>query len=145
MNKERLLLFTFMQNDSEGKSGMGLDPVTARERWRPGPASLSLAQPRPSGYVLPRRRACAPHRRPAGSEALWPGRVAGMLCLAGGSSGSQTRPFQQAAWGWLPESDWGQTQAWVSGNGRMPLSMAVSAAWEEGTLFQCKRPRVPGL
>lgn len=40
-----------------------------------------------------------------------------------GPPGSQTHPLQQAAQGWLPESDWGQNQAWVSGNGLTPPSV----------------------
>lgn len=51
MNKGKLLLLTFMQNDRKGTLGRSLAPVTAREEWPPGHRSLSLVWPRPEAQA----------------------------------------------------------------------------------------------
>ena len=82
MNKQKLLLLTFMQNDREGRSGMGLGPVTARQGWPPATQEITLPGlvQAPSGYMPPWVRACLPPAREVGSDALQPGLGAGMLC-----------------------------------------------------------------
>lgn len=60
MNKEKLLLLVFMQNDREGRSGIGLDPIIAREEvaTRTQVILPGMTQAGAQDYMPPRFRAC---------------------------------------------------------------------------------------
>lgn len=100
MNKQKLLLLTFMQNDRGEKSGHGSDPVTGEGAatrtqglalpTRPGPLQHTLPQPGASVHLLKRPR----------QDTLQSQAGAGSLTLLRSS-----------------------TQPWGLGNGLMPLSV----------------------